>query len=408
MRGYRVSACVIAAIAAALLVAGGSALGYAPTAISGTWVVSGGIGRRRDGQLRRRLRIDGVPRRELQLHRARATGSAAALRHVERHAQPGLAGDHRQRLRDRRRTGAAAGTSGATFSSIGTAHYDNLVHIKSDGTIDTTWQATANGPVYSLLVNSTTLYAGGGFTQADGRRGTTSRPSRPARARSSRASTRTSPGSFVWSMAVFGSNLYFGGSFDHGRRARRATTPPPSPSRTAASTTGTRTRNDTRLRASRRRRRHDLRRRRLLDSSAALRATASPVRRRRAARSTDWNPSPNGYVYSLSPSAALAGTDLRRRPVHRHRRPDTARPRRDRQLQRGNASSTWNPGLRQAPARSSTSSRRATQRLRRRLLPVGQRRRVVQGQPRRLQHRRAPAPSRSGTRSSAAASTGSR
>src|SRR5262245_53623511 len=41
MRGYRVLTTAVAAIAAALLLAGGSALGYAPGAVS-TWVVSGG------------------------------------------------------------------------------------------------------------------------------------------------------------------------------------------------------------------------------------------------------------------------------------------------------------------------------------------------------------------------------
>src|SRR5262249_43476737 len=55
---------------------------------------------------------------------------------------------------------------GGSFSSIGTAHYDNLVHVKSDGTIDTAWKASTDAPVYSLLLVGQTVFAGGEFTLA--------------------------------------------------------------------------------------------------------------------------------------------------------------------------------------------------------------------------------------------------
>ena len=47
-------------------------------------------------------------------------------------------------------------------------HADNIAHIASDGTLDTDFAAGTNGPVYTLAVSDTTLFAGGFFDTAGG------------------------------------------------------------------------------------------------------------------------------------------------------------------------------------------------------------------------------------------------
>jgi hypothetical protein len=144
-----------AVLAAALLLAGGSALGYAPPALS-TWVVSGGSA---GGGTVNAVAVSGST---AYLggnfsYIGPPTGSAAAFDSSSDSPTPtwpAISGSVYSIV-------AAAGGDGwyvgGEFSSVGTGHYDNLVHIKSDGTIDTAWQASANGPVYSLLLNGTTL-----------------------------------------------------------------------------------------------------------------------------------------------------------------------------------------------------------------------------------------------------------
>jgi hypothetical protein len=215
MRGYRLLLTAVASVAAALLLAGSGAFGYAPTAAS-TWVVSGGSA---GGGVVNSIAVSGST---AYLggnfsYLGPPTGSGASLdltNGAVSPSWPAITGSVYAIVAD----GSNGWYVGGDFASIGPAHYDNLVHILSNGTIDTSWQARTNGPVYSLLVSGGTLYAGGSFTEAND----TDRLRIAAFTASTGALiagfsadiTGNPPSTFVWAMTIFGSDLYIGGSFN--------------------------------------------------------------------------------------------------------------------------------------------------------------------------------------------------
>src|SRR5262249_26129930 len=110
---------------------------------------------------------------------------------------------------------------GGDFDSIGTGHYDNIAHIKSDGTIDTAWKGGTNNTVFSIVVSGSRGFAGGVFTTAHDTNAPVARPGFAASATTGGAIqnfavavTHTDGKGFVYAMAIFSGNLYIGGHFD--------------------------------------------------------------------------------------------------------------------------------------------------------------------------------------------------
>ena len=48
---------------------------------------------------------------------------------------------------------------------MGDEHTRHLAHIQADGTLDPTWNPSANRDVLELAVSGSTVYAGGQFTK---------------------------------------------------------------------------------------------------------------------------------------------------------------------------------------------------------------------------------------------------
>src|SRR5262249_55177128 len=88
----------------------------------------------------------------------------------------------------------------------------NLVHVRSDRTVDPNWSPImTGGGVYTMLLTNGTLYVGGGFTNANGQ----------ARNRLAAVDSVTgalkpwnpNAGASVRTMALNSTNLYIGGEF---------------------------------------------------------------------------------------------------------------------------------------------------------------------------------------------------
>src|SRR5262245_32376589 len=217
MRGYRVSTCAVAVVAAALLLVGSGASAYVPTPVS-TWVVSGG------GLGNGTVEAVAVSGQTAYIGgnfgyigpASGATASFATSNGAMSSPWPSISGLVYAVAPD----GNNGWFVGGSFSTIGTVHYDNLVHIKSDGTVDTNWKGGTNGTVFSLVVSGARLFAGGAFTTVHDANPSVSRSSLAAFAASDGtvqnfnvAVTGTNP--FVWTMALnaTGNNLYIGGRF---------------------------------------------------------------------------------------------------------------------------------------------------------------------------------------------------
>ena len=330
MRGYRVLTTAVAAVAAALLLAGGSALGYAPAAAS-TWVVSGGSA---GGGVVNSIAVSGST---AYLggnfsYIGPPTGSAAAFdtsSDSPSPSWPAITGSVYSVVSD----GSTGWYVGGEFSSIGTDHYDNLVHIKGDGTIDTAWQATAERP--GLLAAAERLDALRGRRLHPGQR-PGAEPPRVVHRRHRRDRARVQPerhrARSCGRWRVFGSNLYFGGSFTTVAGQTRNNAAAVALSNGSIDNWNPNTERD-RLRASR---------------SAAARSTSAACSRSSAATSRSglasvstggtlngWNPSPNqASVFAIAVGSGAPAPDLRRRLLHGDRRPEPRRARLDRQLLR--------------------------------------------------------------------------
>ncbi len=57
---------------------------------------------------------------------------------------------------------------GGQFDMVDGVARDNLAHILASGSLDRTWNPSADGTVRALAVNGTTVYAGGSFTSIGG------------------------------------------------------------------------------------------------------------------------------------------------------------------------------------------------------------------------------------------------
>jgi hypothetical protein len=152
-----------------MLVLGGTASGYAP-APAGTWVVSGGtVG----GGVVASVATSGStaylggnfgyvgPQTGSFVPVDPASGDLVG-------PWPMVAGDVYAAIGD----GFGGYYISGSFTSVGTAHIENVAHIFFDGTVDTVWEAGTDGPVYALARlgagGDVTLYLGGAFTEVNG------------------------------------------------------------------------------------------------------------------------------------------------------------------------------------------------------------------------------------------------
>src|SRR3954452_13260658 len=101
---------------------------------------------------------------------------------------------------------------GGGFTRVGGLVRDGLAHVRADMTVDPSFHPNANGTVYALALDGSTLYAGGDFTVIGGR----ARNEVAALNTATGAATSWDPepqGGFVHALALRGSTLYMGGSF---------------------------------------------------------------------------------------------------------------------------------------------------------------------------------------------------
>ncbi|PWU19207.1 MAG: hypothetical protein C5B50_07090 [Verrucomicrobia bacterium] len=101
---------------------------------------------------------------------------------------------------------------GGSFSVAGGFLRTNLVHIRSDRTVDPNWApVVAGGRVYSLILSAGTLYVGGGFTNVSGQ--TRNRLAALDSSSGALLSWNPNANSNVRTMALTSSNMYIGGEF---------------------------------------------------------------------------------------------------------------------------------------------------------------------------------------------------
>lgn len=63
--------------------------------------------------------------------------------------------------------GAGGWFIGGNFLNVGSVARTRLAHINADGSLDTSWVASANGAIYALELSGGTLYVSGNFTQVN-------------------------------------------------------------------------------------------------------------------------------------------------------------------------------------------------------------------------------------------------
>ena len=221
MRGNRVLMCAAATMAAALLLGGGGAFAaYGPPPTPSTaWVVSGG------GLGTGTVKSIAVSGSTAYIggnfsYVGPATGGSAAFNASSGalvSPWPQVAGIVYAVVTD----GSGGWYLGGDFDSIGTGHYDNIAHVKADGTVDTAWKGGTNGTVFSIVVSGSRVFAGGAFSTAHDASATVTRNALAAfdttngTVQSFNVSVTDADGkAFVWAMALSSNNLYFGGHFD--------------------------------------------------------------------------------------------------------------------------------------------------------------------------------------------------
>jgi len=110
---------------------------------------------------------------------------------------------------------------GGNFTEVGGVTRNGLARILADGTLDTTFDPDINGSVFVLLLDGTTLYAGGGFTEVNG--GAEERNGLAAFDATTGIATAFDPGLYHQSegeagsanaLILDGTTLYVGGYFD--------------------------------------------------------------------------------------------------------------------------------------------------------------------------------------------------
>ena len=208
-RGFRVAVGIAVVLTLALGV-GASSYGPAPTT---TWVVSGGV----SGGTVEAVAISGST---AYLggdfgYMGPETGSFVSLDSTSGQLNspwPLVGGSVNALVSD----GSGGWYIGGSFSSIGTAHADNLAHVKADGTLDTAFTAGTDGSVYALAASAQTLYVGGAFTHAGG----SARAGLAAFDRGTAALTAFNAGvtgtdPFVSALELSGTTLYVGGWFSN-------------------------------------------------------------------------------------------------------------------------------------------------------------------------------------------------
>jgi hypothetical protein len=99
---------------------------------------------------------------------------------------------------------------GGAFTKVGGAARNGIAHLLSDGSVDLSWNPSANGPVTALAVSGSTVYAGGEFTSIGGQP-----RNRIAALDAAGSATSWNPNANgrVTAITVSGSTVYAGGVF---------------------------------------------------------------------------------------------------------------------------------------------------------------------------------------------------
>ncbi|NTU70524.1 MAG: cadherin-like domain-containing protein [Coriobacteriia bacterium] len=104
--------------------------------------------------------------------------------------------------------------AGGRFTSLGAVTRNNLAKLKADGTLDLDWDPNAGDAVYALAVDGSTVYAGGDFRAIGGEaRGCIAALNASAGSTGTATAWNPNANASVYTLAVDGSTVYAGGGF---------------------------------------------------------------------------------------------------------------------------------------------------------------------------------------------------
>jgi hypothetical protein len=107
--------------------------------------------------------------------------------------------------------GASGYYIGGSFGKVGKEASSYLAHVLADGTVDTAFKPTVNGPVNCLALTADSLYFGGDFTLVNTK--TRNRAAAVSRTKGVLSLWNPNVNASVYCIAVNGSTVYLGGTF---------------------------------------------------------------------------------------------------------------------------------------------------------------------------------------------------
>ncbi|MBU1115654.1 MAG: T9SS type A sorting domain-containing protein [Bacteroidetes bacterium] len=104
---------------------------------------------------------------------------------------------------------------GGSFSKVGSYTRNQIAHINSDGSVNTTWNPNANSTVYSIKKDGNNIYVGGNFTTIGGqtRKAIAKLNNTDGNADASWNANLDNANPIVYTIAITGSDIYIGGNF---------------------------------------------------------------------------------------------------------------------------------------------------------------------------------------------------